>query len=358
MRVAIFLTGLIQDRFSVIPHIKKMFDVIGHNHGIDFDYYCHFWNPQNKYPYYLDDSVVKIKLPSEDSRNARKVVDFLKPKNHAVSSYDEILPYYEKVFDNQLRTQPSEWKHHLKNVLADRKFANKTIHERFFSFTFEHPHNCFREWFHLHSDWCKVVHNISQVFSASKCAKMIASSDMKYDAILKWRYDLVFDYHKMSGILTDIMQQVRGYHTEIAWKGVDWSAPFETAQDIGPNDVVSLGDVWWCTDHETNEKIANDLLKCYTESMYETSSEGGQHTWIYDALYGKMAVPVHLHGKINECIIRYPETLADIFHDADNFSIEHLMNVNIRKKPDSEYKDCLRFSDGSSMEDAAKHFIF
>lgn len=358
MRVAIFLTGQIQHRYKVIPHIKQMFSALGNRYGLTIDYYCHFWETQNKYFYYVDDNAIEMKLPSEDSRNKNKVLSLLDPGGYVCSSYDELLPYYKIMASNRHKYLSDGG--HLHINLVDNKFTNTSIHERVFLNEYENPPQSFMEWYNCHVDWCKFVHVTNQIFSASKCMNMIVQSSNEYDVVLKWRYDLVFDYHNYGNMLYKIIRSSAnrdGYHTEIAWKGIDWSEPYKTVEDILPDDVVSLGDVWWATNQNTNRKMAGNLLNNYVDNVLETPEHvGGQHTWIYDAIVRSMGIPIHLHGKLRECIIRNPSTLNNAFHDG-GIDFETLMDNNIRAEPHSEYMRDLRYWDEQSIANVKDKFI-
>ena len=361
MRVAIFLTGQIQHRYNVIPHIKQMFSSLGNRYGLTVDYYCHFWETQNKYFYYIDDNMIEMKLPTEDSRDKNKVASLLSPIGYVCSSYDELWPYYKIMASNRhTYLSDGEWAKHLYTNIVDNKFTNKSIHERVFLNEYDDPFRSFQEWYNCHVDWCKFVHVTNQIFSAAKCMNTIAHSPTEYDVVLKWRYDLVFDYHNYGNMLYKIINSAAnrdGYHTEIAWKGIDWSEPYKTVEDILPDDVVSLGDVWWATNQNTNRKMSVDLLNKYVDNVLETADhEGGQHTWIYDAIVRSMGIPIHLHGKLRECIIRYPSTLSSSFDDGP-INFEELMDNNIRAQPHSKYMRDLDYWDEHSISRIRDKFI-
>ena len=94
LKVAICLVGILRDKSAVPGYIKEMFTKIGNDHNIEFDYYCHFWNNDKLYPYYIIDDWQGTTLPKEDDASVQQVIDALHPKAVTCNTYNDMRDLY------------------------------------------------------------------------------------------------------------------------------------------------------------------------------------------------------------------------------------------------------------------------
>ena len=193
---------------------------------------------------------------------------------------------------------------------------------------------------------------------------MIYDTGNYYDSILKWRYDLLFDYINFGNTLVDAFKYARdlgGFHTEIAWEklGLINFNQYEKVEDIPKHSdkPVSLGDVWWVTNYTDGEILKNLLYECYVSSaLYGMNGIiGGQHTWLYDAIGRKIDMNIHLHGKINEGIIRFPDTIPLNFHE--NTDIQYINDRNIKIQPKGDNQKLMHDISFEQFQENVKQYF-
>lgn len=355
MKIAIMLTGLLIDKVNTLPHIKKMFDYIASRNNIEIDYYCHFWAPEKMYPYSIDYHSTKIVVPWENQGSINHAIDIFKPLNSKVSSYSDILPYFEQ-FTVNLK---DPW---LKEVFSSKHlFVNHDIHKRFFVDNFENPSYEFDKWWAYHINWCRFVHHLAQAYSTSESMKLVASSNIKYDAVIRWRFDVLFDYKGVESMLVNLLRDIKhdnAFYTEIAWEGLQWNADFHSDINNTGDKLISLHDGWWMTNNEVNKNLANNYLNLYMSDMINTiGKESGLHTWHYNAVV-KCGLPIKLTGRIKHTIIRFPDKIPHDWHNSPGRYYIYLWNSQFIAKKDSDFKAALQYWDKRSQYYTVKHFDF
>jgi hypothetical protein len=357
MKIAIMLTGLLIDKVDTLPHIKKMFDYIAAKNNLAIDYYCHFWAPENMYPYHIDYHATKIAVPWENQGSINHAIDIFKPISYKVSKYSEILPYFENYTISL--SKHDKW---LNEAFSDAEmFVNHNIHKRFFVDNFEDPITIFNKWWTYHINWCQFIHYTAQVYSVSELMKIVSSSNTDYDAVIKWRFDVLFDYKSFESMIVDLIRNIKddnALYTELAWEGIQWTADLRSDINNVDNKLISLHDGWWITNKEVNKIMANNYLNCYMSDMCNTvGKEAGTHTWHYNGVV-KCGLYIKLIGRINHTIIRFPAKIPHDWHENTSSYYPHLWNSQFIAKKDSDFKMSLQYWDKRSQYYTIKHFDF
>ncbi len=141
--------------------------------------------------------------------------------------------------------------------------------------------------------------------------KLVADSNVDYDAVIRWRYDVLFDYKGFESIIVNTcrnIRQARAFYTELAWEGLQWTEdlPFDINNNVD-NKLISLHDGWWITNNEVNTQLAEQYIDiCLTDVIDTIDGIGGMHTWHHTAIV-KSNLPIRLTGRIKHTIIRFPD---------------------------------------------------
>jgi hypothetical protein len=358
MKIAIMLTGLLIDKVNTLPHIKRMFDFISLRNNIEVDYYCHFWAPENMYPYNVDYHATKIVVPWENQGSIDYAKEVFNPINSKTSNYADILPYF-----NEYVSEISKHDSWLNDVFSDKtRYIGQDIHKRFFADNFSDPVYEFDKWWAYHINWCQFIHQIAQIYSTSESMKLVADSNINYDAVIRWRFDVLFDYKGFEATLVNLFRDIKNdnaFYTEIAWEGLQWKA--DLTSDINNdynNKLISLHDGWWITNNEVNKNLANNYLNNYLLDMINTvGQESGIHTWHHNSVV-RCNLPIRLLGRIKHTIIRFPEKIPHDWHNAPNSYYIYLWNSQFVAKKDSDFKMSLQYWDKRSQYHTIKHFEF
>ena len=359
MKIAIMLAGLLIDKIDTLPHIKQMFDYIATRNNIEIDYYCHFWAPENMYPYNIDYNSTNIVVPWENMGSINYAMDVFKPVDFKISNYTDMLPYFN-AYSNEF-SKKHVW---LKDVFSNSdSFINKDIHRRFFVDNFNNPVYDFDKWWAYHIKWCQFVHQMSQIYSTSQTMKLVANSGVDYDAVIRWRYDVLFDYKGFESLIVDTCRNIKhdkAFYTELAWEGLSWTSdlPFDINSNTD-NKIISLHDGWWITNNEVNTQLANQYIDICLENMIDTIDEftGGMHTWHYTAIV-KSNLPIRLTGRIKHTIVRFPDKIPHDWHDDPGGYYTYMWNTYHVFKPDSDFKNSLQYWDEKSKYYTIRYFDF
>lgn len=359
-----YLTGLIKEKTDVLPHIKKMFDYLAIRNGISIDYYCHFWDPSNRYPYNIDDTEFKITVPKESNESINYAIDIFDPTNYSVVPYKNMYDGYLSWFiQTHYNVQSADkFTETVKYCFDNHLFYNKTINKKFFIDNFvDDVDKKFNNWWFHHISWCTFSHKFSQLYSASSMMELISNSNKDYDAILKWRYDVIANYHRYESRIIEtlkISKYKNYFFTDTAWVVNNGESNFNlTKDDINynyKNKEIYLNDIWWITNKHINDVILRSLHESYLKNM---NIKGGTHRWLYKTLRD-CDIDIDIVGKIDEIIIRFPNTIPDEFHNCAGKYYEYLQNNNFRKKEKSDYNNIVRNHDDRSLYHTTKFFDF
>jgi hypothetical protein len=357
MKIAVILTGLLIDKVKTLPHIKKMFDFISSRNNIEIDYYCHFWAPEKMYPYSVNYHSTKIVVPWENQGSIDYAKSVFEPVDCKVSNYADILPYFD-VYSAEL-SKHDNW---LKDVFSSKHlFVNQDIHKRFFVDNFEDPAYQFDVWWAYHINWCQFIHQVAQMYSTSQSMKLVADSNINYDAVIRWRFDVLFDYKGFEETLVNLIRSIKqdnAFYTELAWEGLHWKSDLTGNINTAEHKLISLHDGWWITNNEVNKHLATNYLNCYLSDMINTiGQESGLHTWHCNAVI-KCDLPIKLTGRIKHTIIRFPDKIPQDWHDIPGKYYNYLWNSQFIAKKDSDFKMSLQYWDKRSQYHTIKHFEF
>jgi hypothetical protein len=363
MKLAIFLTGLIIDKRKVLPHIKRIFDFWAETNNIEIDIYCHFWDSESIYPYHIDYNSTKITVPWENAGSVNYAIDILKPVDYTISKFTDTHNYFLKYINALTEFQPNSWNKDIQDAIISEKFLQKNIHTRYFV---EESNNCvhdFNLWWSYHVRWCQFIHVISQAYTTHKALQLIINSDKTYDAVLKWRYDLLCDYKTHNDKIINAMHTPfvnPTYTSDITWEGLNWKSDFDYSNDIVPGTaLISLADSWFILNNSAIKKMSQHYLNNYAAAMNTIflGKEGGQHTYCHDGVR-HAGVSINLINRIQETIIRFPEKISEEFHDDPHTHCINLYHTNFLNKNTSDYKKTLDYWDERSKFYTIKYFDF
>lgn len=356
MKIAIYLTGLIIDKPQTLPFIKTMFDNFASRNDLQIDFYCHFWDNTNIYPYNIDYNSTLIKVPQENRRSVQNAINVFKPVHYKTTEFASLYPrfvdYYSQIHKH------NQWVCESLNTVADScKFKN--IHSNYFLENYIDPVDAFDRWWHLHVNWCRYIHLISQAYTASAGANMVRASGIEYDAVIKWRYDVVADLISNNNkFLNAIRHCVNNnvFYTELAWEGLEWreDLPYDI-NTVGMDQAISLHDGWWIAGFETNSHMADGLLDMYTNDMIH--GQHGQHLHFYKAIKNTCA-KIYFTDRIQHNIIRFPDTLPVDYNDRPGEYFDMLYAKNFAAKNQSDIRKPLEFWDKRSQYYTVKYFNF
>lgn len=318
LKVAVCLTGLVLDNSITAKYLRHQFDQLGKEHNIEFDYYCHFWKNDTLYPYTVNEEYLGIvTLPKENSTSVNAVIQNLEPKDVGYSNYCDMFDLY---FHEGMSMSVDF------NIHTLDKFVFKTIDENFFiELNPKDPTSEFDRWWELHNDWILFAHLASQFYAASQCLKSIVNSEIKYDAILKWRYDQIFlptEFHVK--ILVEALMYPNKNTLTTSWmcRGSELSGTLTAIEKAVDGKGIPLnttiGDSWWIVDYKTAGLLSAFLPHAYANvRKYKNAfflELDGQHIFFYYALLS-LKIDVFIAGNITPLVIRNPTLLPPL----DNF---------------------------------------
>ena len=192
--------------------------------------------------------------------------------------------------------------------------------------------------------------------------KLVANSGVDYDAVIRWRYDVLFDYKGFESLIVDTCRNIKhdkAFYTELAWEGLSWTSdlPFDINSNTD-NKIISLHDGWWITNNEVNTQLANQYIDICLENMIDTIDDiGGMHTWHHTAIV-KFNLPIRLLGRIKHIIVRFPDKIPHNWHDAPGDYYNYMWNTQFVAKKDSDFKNSIQNWDKKSQYYTIGHFDF
>lgn len=363
LKVAVCLTGLIENRSAVSEYIRYQFDKIGEEHNIEFDFYCHFWKSDNLYPYIIDENILnKASLPKENEEGVQNAITHLSPKKVIRSSYADMQDlYFIEGMSQEL--------HFNRTALA--KHIGKDINsDHFYTANPEDAAKEFDYWWRLHHDWIYFAFLTSQFFATGECLKSIVNSNIAYDAVLKWRYDQVlmsadFDVNVIVKNLRYIRDSTLATEWMSQWVNGEQVFLKSPADGDKPPLTTNIEDRWWIVSLATAGFLAGQLAHAYANvKKYRTTFSleyDGQHILFFYALRS-LGIHIHLTGTITSFLVRDPELLPplDVFADtiaSDENLHKTLFDSHFTRSPHStsineiRKKKCYTYN-------AVKHFRF
>ena len=314
LKVAICLVGILRDKSAVPGYIKEMFTKIGNDHNIEFDYYCHFWNNDKLYPYYIIDDWQGTTLPKEDDASVQQVIDALHPKAVTCNTYNDMRDLYLHHGSN----------HQVNHSEYLNLFIDKTIDKDFFiTLDNNDPVKYFDCWWRFHNDWIEFAHLTGQFFAVEQCLKTIVNSGTHYDAILKWRYDQLFNTSPTNvNTLVENLRNVTANQIVVEWMRRGEAGVNEVSEvkdhlrevDITHKSLdITVDDAWWIVKLDTATLLSNYLTVAFANIRKYHSifwiRGPGQHAFFYYALWS-MKISFRMAGWIGRLFIRDPLVLT------------------------------------------------
>jgi len=338
MKIAVMLTGLVIDKTETLPYIKQMFDMFAERNNLQIDYYCHFWSPEDLYPYTIDYHKTRICVPWENAGSIDYALSIFKPKYHRINPFKNLywnfVDYYDHIAHDDWTKSSAE--------LVKHNIANKELHADWFLNNCDNPQDGFDKWWHYHVWWCRYVHTASQAYSTSQSCEMVHHASMNYAACIKWRYDVIADLVTHNDKIMNAIKQCanqQAFYTELAWEGLEWQQdlPYDI-NTADANALVSLHDGWWICSLSAVEKLNRTFFHDYITNMKTPS--GGQHTHFFKSIKNTN-IPIHLTDRIQSNIIRFPKTIPDNFNIRPQDHFDHLYARNFQTKKHSSMRDSL-----------------
>ena len=205
IKIAVCMSGQIRNVPEVVEINKFRLDEFSSKCNVDIDYFCHFWNQNDKYPYQIDSQLLESYISSLDFIDSdtvdvqNRVMRILEPKKIKYSSYNEMLPQIQ----NLIYTNKTLFNKDL-NRMTD-VYINKTY--------FNQDFNDFYDWGFLHISYCNIIKQLAQFYSFEQIVLLVKEHSMKdenvvYDVIIRLRYDSLIVDRDLESLLSAIYKAV------------------------------------------------------------------------------------------------------------------------------------------------------
>lgn len=329
MKLAIFLTGLIGHRTGVLPYINEQFNYLRSN-GLEVDVYCVFWSPTSRFPYKLEGVTPYPNIPTESYDSIQQAIDILKPVDYSVISYDELTHSF---IDYCEMSQQSD----LVDLHKSQTFIDKIITSDYFNESSnEQTVKKFESWYNYHNTFCKFAHHASQIYSANCALNLLKETDV----VLKWRYDLLFNWHKFTNklkLILELSEQNKNLlFINRAWREQN-SIKILRYDNPLPNKIIA-DDQWYVSSREGMENVKNSFYNKFVLAYANvTTNNVMQHQLFYEALYNVNGITLETVGSIDELLIRNDNTIPNNFLHNTALYTKELIEENKLKFEKSQY---------------------
>lgn len=186
MKIAVCLTGLYNIDPVNIKKVFKIFECIAEKSNVQFDFYMQFWNKSNYYFYDVSDEVYHspefIKLPTHLYPIHTELIEYIRPKDILGLNYTDVAS------KSNLKTDGSYIRD--ENNAMSYKYGGPTFVD---VGTFDNQQSI-KNWCARHNCYVNFVNRGAQFYALQEIVKTVPKNT--YDAILKWRYDIVCNYQK------------------------------------------------------------------------------------------------------------------------------------------------------------------
>ena len=240
MRVAFVLNGLTRDVEFLTGDLANLTIKLKEKYGIDSDFYCHFWSNQGVYFY--DNTPFNGTIPIQNPLGIEKVLVNLDPVSYKIS----------KSIDMQ--SDFVEYYHHLKSI-------NHLVIKNF---------NTSQRSEYKHNKWRMFCNKFSQLYGFESAVQLVKESGVTYDAIIRFRYDVLYDSEKSivalvnalkSQINNMVVQDFKKYSALTRYAETetitDLSKTLDSKFEYGMGDVMFLSSA--------------DNMIAYAENIYKNS---------------------------------------------------------------------------------------
>lgn len=334
-KIAIVLTGVIKNNIESLHLVNSIIKDLRSDFHIDV--FCHCWDSNDKFTMNVDliDEVINKELPSENHDIEGTLQEIFSPSAIIKSKFSEMYsPYYLEYlhyvedkshiidFLNSASTSLSVIKN-FKNMESNNK--NYSIKDKI-------------KTLQLFDSYVTFINKFSQMYAFSETLRHVKNED-NYDAVIRWRYDVVTNKEFIPNIKKMIHSMNDGICVNGAWlqhnsvKTVHdvFNKPFINTDDF--NKIIYLQDLFWCVSKNYFDAISDDkFLKRYSENIvditniYKRTSQDifmNSHAIFWKTLV-ECKVPISVNNKdakISSFIVRNSKglTLEDMNLEYDIF---------------------------------------
>lgn len=174
MKIGVLLMGQVRNFDVTTEFLKKEFDLP----GVDVDYFCHTWDSVVNFSPWNNMKTTDERfsdLQMHDKGKLMDTINLINPKKYTIESYDKL----EEIFDTIYHP---EYKNETTNV----------VHDQFLGCGWAAFDSDSTLKF---SDWNYYFSLLGQFYSTSRALDLLCEYErevgIKYDIIVRWRYDLV-----------------------------------------------------------------------------------------------------------------------------------------------------------------------
>lgn len=176
--------------------------------------------------------------------------------------------------------------------------------------------------------------------------------------MVKWRYDLLANYQKFESCLIDTMTRSsleNCFFTDVVWakENNEILTNYDLYKNI-ENKILYLNDLWWITNSSINETLSKEMYSTFVKNMH---FDYGGHHWFFLTIKD-LNIPIITTDKIQEILIRFPETIPEDFHLFTNKYYYQLQDENFNKKEKSDFWYNVKNHHLRSMYHTTKFFNF
>lgn len=310
-KIAIAITGLIGDNKKPIYIIKEIISDIK-KLGYEVDVYCHTWSDENRFPYGYEntdiiDLTISSILPKEKLENKFLLQDVLEPKNIIVGKFSELQSLYDEFLsytqENLMTRDDNRLAYY--EALSGSEYTN--IEKTFSTVSIPDKIKVLR----MFDKWGAFVNKISQVYALTQICHSIQNSEVEYDGVLKWRYDLVTNKDTVLDTFKPTIDSISDddFFVSDAWLMHDDTILKYIISDTFINDkghykLVFLQDLYFYIGKNIIKYINDDFMLRYTRNMTDILNfyiyTGQRQYWNSHGLLWMTLTDMDIHIKIDE----------------------------------------------------------
>lgn len=177
MRIGVLLIGQTRDFHLSVPHLRKEFEM----DGVDVDYFCHTWDSTVNFSPWDNMTNTDNRFSDVKKEDCAKINDQLQqiaPKSIHIDTYNSLEPIFDTIYFPE--------QHNLTGGFVDSAFDAPGWEK------FDHTSKI------KFNDWVYYFSVFGQFFSTARAMDLLIDYEkktgLKYDIIVRWRYDLVSNY--------------------------------------------------------------------------------------------------------------------------------------------------------------------
>lgn len=306
MRVAFVLNGLTRGLEFLADDLFKLTIDLKKTYNIDSDFYCHFWSDQGIYFY--DNTSFKSNIPIQNPIGIKQVLKSLNPIEYKISKFVEMEPDF------------FEYYQHLKSL----------------NYLFFKSLNTSQKAEYMHDKWRMFCNKFSQLYGFESAVQLVKESCVTYDAIIRFRYDVLYDSEKSivalvnalkSQISNIVIQDFKKYSVLTRYAEVEITTDLSKTPDskfeYGMGDIMFLSSADNMIAYSENifKNSAATLLKIQESLHYIYPTE---IFWLNAALDKNISLTVNT--RLFNSIIRNKNELDKTYKQNINVAVSRLSN--------------------------------